>query len=304
MSTPSHPRYGKHLTPEEVKALIAPSSDTLSEVHDWLQDQGIDSAQLSYTPAKDWISVKLPVSAIEKLLDTKYSVYKHEDGTQLVRAPTWSLPTHLHKHIDTIQPTNSFFRPNARARLLKTVKPIAEIGRESIRMGTVPKPTSDLTVAQACNTSAVTPTCLRTLYGTIGYVPKVPGQNQVGLNNYLMEANNRSDVSIFLQRFRPDAVSEAQTFTVNIVNGGDDQQTPNTPAQLAAGKDLEGNLDAETIIGIGYPTPLTTYNTGGMPPFIPDDNTPTDTNEVLTILLLFTHPLTTSSPTSHGCNMF
>lgn len=280
VSTPSHARYGKHLTTEEVNALVAPSRDALSDVHDWLQDEGINSAELSYTPAKDWISVKLPVKSIEKLLDTKYSVYKHEDGTHLVRAPTWSLPTHLHNHIDTIQPTNSFFRPNARKSTLKTVKPIAEIAKEPARMmSTALKSSKDLTVAQACNTSAVTPTCLRTLYGTIDYVPKVPGKNQVALNNYLGEANNRSDVSIFLQRFRPDAVSAAQTFTVNIVNGGDNQQTPDNATQLAAGKDLEGNLDAETILGIDYPTPLTTYNTGGMPPFIADANTPTDTNE-------------------------
>lgn len=38
-------------------------------------------------------------------------------------------------------------------------------------------------------------------------------------------------------------------------------------------------MDAETIIGITYPTPLTTYNTGGSPPFQPDAVTVNDTNE-------------------------
>ena len=281
VSTPSHERYGKHLTPAEVNELVKPSEDALDEVHNWLESQGVDRARLSYTPAKDWINVELPVSDIERLLDTKYSIYKHEDGTHLVRAPAWSLPTHLHKHIDTIQPTNSFFRPNARRNTLKTVKPISEIAKEPTTMlGKLPKPSADLTVAQACNASAVTPTCLRTLYGTIDYVPKVPGKNQVALNNYLGEANNRSDVAIFLSRFRPDAVSAAQTFTVDVINGGDDQQTPDNATQLAAGKDLEGNLDAETILGFDYPTPLTTYNTGGMPPFQADEATPADTNEV------------------------
>lgn len=130
--------------------------------------------------------------------------------------------------------------------------------------------TTDLSVAAACNTSAVTPLCLRTLYGTKSYKPQAPGKNQVALTDFLGEANNRSDVRIFLEQFRKDAVSEADTFTVNVINGGDNQQTPNTPEQLAAGKDLEGNLDAETIIGIGYPTPLTAFTTGGSPPFIAD----------------------------------
>ena len=101
----------------------------------------------------------------------------------------------------------------------------------------------------------------------------MPGKNQVGLTDFLGEANNRSDVQIFLDMFRKGAASEAETFAVVVINGGDNQQTPDTPAQLERGKDLEGNLDAENIIGIDYPTPLTAFTTGGMPPFDPDDLT-------------------------------
>lgn len=79
--------------------------------------------------------------------------------------------------------------------------------------------------------------------------------------------------------FRPEAVSAAQNFTTVIIANGDDTQTPNNATQLEDGKDLEGNLDAETIIGITYPTKLTTYNVGGSPPFKPDALEPTDTNE-------------------------
>lgn len=126
---------------------------------------------------------------------------------------------------------------------------------------------------KVCNTTFVTPLCLRTFYGTKGYTPQVPGKNQIGLTDFLGEANNRSDVQIFLEMFRKGAASEAETFSVDVINGGDNQQTPDNATQLAAGKDLEGNLDAETIIGIDYPTPLTAFTTGGMPPFDPDDLT-------------------------------
>ena len=242
-------------------------------VHDWLAENGIDRAKLSYNKAKDWIKVSLPVSAIERLLDTKYSIFEHADGDRVIRAPTWSLPSHLHEHIDAIQPTNSFFRPAGRRKALKTVLPLNEIAEappQDFSSVMATPDASDAGVAKVCNTSAVTPLCLRTLYGTKSYTPQVPGKNQVGLTDFLAEANNRSDVQIFLQMFRKDAVSEAETFAVDVINGGDNQQTPDTPAQLAAGKDLEGNLDAETIIGIGYPTPLTAFTTGGMPPFMPD----------------------------------
>jgi tripeptidyl-peptidase-1 len=79
--------------------------------------------------------------------------------------------------------------------------------------------------------------------------------------------------------FRPEAVSAAYNFTVQTVAGGNDQQTPNNSTQLASGKDTEGNLDAETILGITWPTPLTTYNTGGNPDYIQDELTLSDTNE-------------------------
>ena len=262
---------------------MKPTDHTLDLVHDWLQDNGIDPAQLEYNQAKDWIKVSLPVSAVEKLLDTKYSVFEHKDGDRIVRAPKWSLPLHLHEHIDAIQPTNSFFRPLGRRRTLKTIKPMEEIAAAppadmdteyaAVNAIAATPDSIDISVAKACNTSAVTPLCLRTLYGTKGYKPQVPGKNQVGLTDFLMEANNRSDVQIFLEMYRKEAVSEAETFTVDVINGGNNQQTPDTPAQLAAGKDLEGNLDAETIIGIDYPTPLTAFTTGGMPPFNPDEAT-------------------------------
>ena len=250
---------------------MAPSKDAERQVHEWLHSEGIDSYQLEYSAARDWIKLSLPISKVESLLDTKCSVFEHNDGDHVVRAPVWSLPAYLHEHIDTIQPTNSFFRPEALKRTLKTIVPVSELEQIS------PEEFPDLKavpenppVDQVCNASAITPTCLRTLYGTINYKPQVPGKNKIGLTDFLKEANNRSDVRIFLEKFRPDAVSEADTFKVDVINGGDNQQTPDTPEQLATGKDLEGNLDAETIIGIDYPTPLTAFTTGGSPPFKPD----------------------------------
>ena len=276
VSDPDHRRYGQHLNAAEVNELVRPTDTALELAHGWLQDHNITRDELEYSPAKDWIKISLPVNAIERLLDTKYSIFKHEDGTYMVRAPEWSLPVHLHEYIEAIQPTTSFFRAKPLGSNVKPVKSIAE----SESLAQVPQsPTTDLTLAQACNASAVTPLCLRTLYDTIHYTPKVPGQNKVGLNDFLGESNNRSDIHIFLEQFRPEAAAAAYEFNFIVIAGGSDQQSPDNATQLAAGTDLEGNLDAETILGIDYPTPLTAFTTGGTPPFLPDDLTPTDTNE-------------------------
>lgn len=182
---------------------------------------------------------------------------------------------HLHEHIDSIQPTNSFMRSKAHRSNLKKVSAKPPTGKKS------PPTTSqsNITVEEACDTEAVTSLCLRTLYQTINYTPQVPGLNKVGLNDFLGESNNRSDTSIYLKTFRPEAAAAAFEFAVEVIAGGDDQQTPDNATQLADGKDLEGNLDVQTILGIDWPTPLTAFSTGGSPPFNPDLNTPTDSNE-------------------------
>jgi tripeptidyl-peptidase-1 len=162
VSDPAHPRYGQHLTADDISELVKPTNETIAQVQSWLLENNIPEDRLEYSPAKDWIKVTLPVKSIELLLDTKYSVFKHEDGSHLVRTPQWSLPAHLHDHIETIQPTNSFFRPRSKRSTLKRVP--LDSGADQLHMTLVDSP-SEARVQQACNASAVTPLCLRTLYG-------------------------------------------------------------------------------------------------------------------------------------------
>ena len=281
VSNPFSHRYGQHLTSEEVDELIKPTPATFELVHKWLVDSGINIHDLSYSTTKDWVEVSLPVSTAENLLNTEYSIYEHKDGGFLIRAPEWSLPAHLHDHVDTIQPTSSFLRPKAFRTTFREVAPAGEVTAFT-QLSQLPdyiSPPEGITVSQACNASLVTPLCLRTLYGTINYVPQVPGRNKVGLTDYLGETNNRSDVSLFLKQFRPEAAPAAFQFKFDVIAGGSDQQSPDNATQLEDGVDLEGNLDAETILGIDYPTPLTAYTTGGSPPFIPDADETTNSNE-------------------------
>ena len=281
VSDPSSHRYGQHLTAQEVDELIKPTPATLESVHGWLFSNGITMDMLNHSSAKDWIELSLPVGTVENLLNTEYSIYQHQDGDYVIRTPEWSLPTHLHSHVDTIQPTNSFFRPKAMRTMFKKVMPGGDnlIPSDLLNPPAHISPAEDISVSQACNTSLVTPLCLRTLYGTVDYIPKVPGENRVGLANYLGESNNRSDVSIFLQYFRPEAAPAAYQFTVYTMAGGTDQQSHENATQLDQGVELEGNLDAETILGIGYPIPLTAYTTGGFAPFVPDLGSPVNSNE-------------------------
>lgn len=107
-------------------------------------------------------------------------------------------------------------------------------------------------------------------YRTVDYVPQVPGQNQIGLANYRKQVNNRSDIELFLDKYRPAAAQAARDFRLVSVNGGTTQQTPLNETQLRILLGGEGDLDAEYLLALAWPTPLTSWSTAGAPPFIPD----------------------------------
>ncbi|KAF2101914.1 subtilisin-like protein [Rhizodiscina lignyota] len=277
VSDPSHVRYGQHLSQWDVTRLIKPSTETLDLVHAWLADHGYGAERLTYSAAKDRLKITLPISAVEKMLQTKYSIYRHEDGTQIMRAPEWSLPACLHEHIPTIQPTTSFFRARPQKRTVKTA-PMTEAAKAAL----LAAPKVDLataSVADVCNVSAIVPDCLRTLYKTSNYTVQAADKNMIGIANYLGEYNNRSDIGLFLNQFRSDTTAR-YSLNVTLINGAIDHSTfPDTPTEKANGTGLEGNLDAEYVFGIAYPTKVQAYNTGGRAPVIMDLGTPTDTNE-------------------------
>jgi tripeptidyl-peptidase-1 len=258
------------LTKAEVDELVKPSAESLEAVQQWLSDHEIDNVEFS--SSRDTIKFALPLSDVEELLDTEYSIYEHTDGTRLVRTTAYSLPVHLHEHITIITPTNQFLRSDPRGKKYRT-------GGNPVPFDLPAEPTVN-SVDAVCNFSLVTPTCLRTIYGTINYTAQAPGKNKVALNDFLGELNLRSDVSAFLEMFRPDAVAGASEFQQISIAGGTVQQTPLNETELENETGVEGDLDAETILGISYPTPLTIYSTGGLnPTFKPDLQTPTDSDE-------------------------
>lgn len=112
VSDPSSPRWTEHLSKEEVESLIAPSPESLSLLDAYLAEHGIDVEKhdgAERTAAKDWLMVPMTVAQAERFLDTEYFLYKHRTtGKTVMRTTAYSLPKHLHDHIEDIQPTNYF----------------------------------------------------------------------------------------------------------------------------------------------------------------------------------------------------
>jgi tripeptidyl-peptidase-1 len=108
----------------------------------------------------------LPVSGVNRLLNTEYMIYEHEDGDQLARTLEWSLPFHLLDRIDNIQPLTSFMRTSAQKIGLSLSPPWNSPGYRA---------PSNTSVSTVCNVSSVTPQCFETLYSTKGYIPRALG---------------------------------------------------------------------------------------------------------------------------------
>jgi tripeptidyl-peptidase-1 len=70
ISDPEHPRYGLHFSKEQVEELVAPHPGSLDAVNNWLATHGFGESNIVRSPAKDWISINIPVNLVEKMLDT------------------------------------------------------------------------------------------------------------------------------------------------------------------------------------------------------------------------------------------
>ena len=75
VSDPGHVRYGQHLSKGEVEELVAPHAESVALVDEWLRSYGVNVEGLTRSPAKDWVTVRIPVSLAEGMLDTVRSFH-------------------------------------------------------------------------------------------------------------------------------------------------------------------------------------------------------------------------------------
>ncbi|EGX94291.1 tripeptidyl peptidase [Cordyceps militaris CM01] len=284
VSDPRSHSYGRHLGREEMAALFRAPDEAVASIERWLLSSNVTS--FTKSAGNDWITASLPVRQVEELLRCRYFEFENvHDGTVLVRTTEWSLPAHVAPHVDVVQPTDAFFRPKPSSRYggppppdweqqgrLPTHAELVEedvLDRGHLDVPTIDELPENPSVDDACNRLAVTPLCMRVLYGTLSYAAQSAATNRMGVVNFLGNNNNRSDIRRYLELYRPDAAAAgaAEAFDTELVAGADDRQTPNTAEQFARHMGLEGALDVETMLGIGHPTPLTTWNVGGQPPF-------------------------------------
>ncbi|KAH8982165.1 subtilisin-like protein [Lactarius hatsudake] len=256
VSDPRSPKYGAHLSREQVSRLVAPHTHTLELIHSWLAHHGIPIESISTSHGGGWLTLAgIPVSQANKLLGASYQLYRHTgtNDTTILRTVGYALPAVLHTHVQTIVPTTHF----ASTHTMRQTPRRRSVGATADMASREP-----VTVLSGRD-GAVMPSDLRWLYRTATYVPTATDQNLLGIAGYLGDYPGPQDLRKFMSQCRADAVDA--TFTVELLNGS--EYDPNNPA-------TEANQNIQYAQAMAYPTPHLFYSTGGEMAVLPGSNLP------------------------------
>jgi len=229
VSSPSSANYGEHLSRSEAAAFLAPSSETLQAVNAWLNENDITASTIS--PGGDWLSISVPVSQANEMLDADFSVFTHEaTGTQSVRTLQYSIPTDLVGHLQLVHPTTTFTQPSSPRLPLNAKLYSGSTGKEQKRQS-------------ACG-SEVDPACLQELYG----IPTTAATNPdpIVVTGYDDQYPDPSDMSNFLSKYRTD-INSSTTWTIVELDGG--SYDPTDPGD-------EADLDVQYTVGLATGVPV------------------------------------------------
>ncbi|KAI8625429.1 peptidase S8/S53 domain-containing protein [Xylariaceae sp. FL1651] len=232
IATPGHEQYGKHLTVEQIDAIVAPSAKSMDLVFQWLGNYSLaDGAVLN--PRKNIVRVNTTISQAETLMGAEYNTYTNaETGKKASRTLNVHIPKVLIGHIDVIQPTTFFgFK-----KLIPYVRPKSEI--------------SPLV-------TYTTPTTLASLYKFNGISALTNGI--MGIAGFIGQWPSKTDLTTFMRSFTISGFgNSAQTYTCTTVNGG---SCPTNPTGNNIG--IEANLDVQYARAITSDIPNVFYSTGG-----------------------------------------
>ncbi|KAH8980796.1 subtilisin-like protein [Lactarius akahatsu] len=250
VSDPKHPRYGAHLSKEQVAELVRPHPDTLELVTSWLAHHGVRPSSISTTHGGAWLTVSnVLVSQANEILGASYQLYRHAKvNDTIIRTVSYALPDVLHAHIQAVAPTTYF----TSTRTLRQTPRRRSVEAEAAEAASG-KPVTML--SSRADWDEVTPSELRWLYKTFAYVPAAADRNTLGMFGYEKEYPSQTDLTEYMTDFRSDVQPPSlATFTVELVNGGG--YDPDIPG-------MEASVDVQYASAMAYPTPIIFYSTGG-----------------------------------------
>ncbi|KAI1366909.1 peptidase S8/S53 domain-containing protein [Xylaria arbuscula] len=227
IATPGHAQYGKHLTLEQIDAIVAPKSESKDLLFQWLGDHSlVDGATMN--SRGNVVKVNATISQAEALLRASYNSYTNaKTGAKASRTLSVHVPEALVGHIDVIQPTTFF-------------------GLEPLK----PKTPSDKTSIALAQT---VPSDLAQIYG-FGDVRNLTS-GLMGTAGFQGETASMYDLSIFMKYWAVQDNADHGFECVSVLGGS----CPTDVRDYG----IEGNLDTQYAAVITSEIPNKYYSTGG-----------------------------------------
>jgi tripeptidyl-peptidase-1 len=264
ISTPGDADYGKHLSQQQLSAIVTPAPGSVDLVTSWLSSfSGV--SEITYLAESSSISFQSTVAAATEMLQADFGIYHLAKGGEgLVRSLQYGLPEVIHTNTALVHPITYFPKPN---RInLKTHKKFEKLDHP------ISKRQADPDLLAACQT--ITPTCIAKMYN-IDWTPPVdgtPSGSMLGVAGFLEQWINHTDITSFVHKYGNSASTRANpgTFTVELVNGGTNNES--SPG-------VEATLDMEYSMPFTGSLPVVYYSSGGRPPTLGPDGKEKPLNE-------------------------
>ncbi|KAF7345103.1 Subtilisin-like protein [Mycena venus] len=237
VSHPDSENYGKHWTPEEVKAYFRPSDESVDVVREWLVEAGVDRGRIELSKGEHWVQVKdFTVAEAERILNTEYHVYQHAHGDTRLGCSSYSVPPHVQPHIELITPTLHF---NGRPPRLTSDSNLISLN---------PTPM----IYPTATYESLRPATVRFTTSPRSQLIRAASQNSFAIVEYTPQAYIGSDLDLFFANFSPSLVGIRPELIS--IDGGVVQTE-----EMDFGVNIESNFDigyAMTLVGPGQPLRL------------------------------------------------
>ncbi|KAK4497871.1 hypothetical protein PRZ48_010526 [Zasmidium cellare] len=235
VSDPESPRYGQHLSAEELVLALPDASTSAHYITSWLDRNDIQGYEIS----SDHVQFETTVGKADELFSTKFASYQYLDEEPVMRTQNYSLPVQLEEHVDFVYPTVHFFAPKQRLQTRLEERQHVPTGPAN------------------CSNS-VCPPQLKKQYN-INYRPADnKSGSKIGIAGFLDTFPNVTDLKSFLSQYGAEKKADFPAYNVVSINRGRTTPTPNR-GDLT----VEPELDLDYALAFTGPLDVTFYSTGG-----------------------------------------
>ncbi|KAM3429371.1 hypothetical protein NHJ13734_008196 [Beauveria thailandica] len=235
LSDPDSPKFGQHLSPDEITNLFASSNETIDSVRQWLIASGVPSGSIQISPSRTWIHFNTTVGELGQLLQTQYHEYTSRSSKGVyLGTESYSLPKSISPLVDFILPATSFTQIPRPAAFMNKLQSNVTVDPDSL---------------ETCDKN-ITPKCIRALYG-IPVATLKDKSNALGVFETQDMSHSQEDIDQFYRDMKLDIPQGFGPETVSI-NGG-----IGPVPQKDAG--VEADLDMQIAQPLIYPQKILNY---------------------------------------------